>query len=133
MVLAAGASGLLIRRCHGLNVPERRCPRNAIAERPDNIGLANLDAAVQVRAIEARPLTAVVILHHISGSARVDTILVSIFAVVNHVLPAHSDGLDMCVSLCQRGRAGVEPEDGNDNQNDEGDEPLRAVVAVSHF
>ena len=127
VVLAAGASGLLIRRCHGLNVPERRCPRNAIAERPDNIGLANLDAAVQVRAIEARPLTAVVILHHISGSARVDTILVRAAIAaprLDRPLVTHGNNFRVLVALRQRGRAGVKPKNADKDNDEEEHEAL---------
>ena len=124
---AAGTGGFLRGWCDRLDVPEARGPRNAIAERPDNIGLADLDAAVQVRAIKARPLTAVVILHHISGSGRVYSVLVRAVIAAPRLyrsLVAHGNNFRVAIPLRQRGRAGVKPEDRNDSQDEEEHEAL---------
>ena len=133
---AAGADGFLICGRNAFDVPERRCPSYSVAIRFDLIDLPDHNATVDVRAIEARTLPAVVVFHYIRLPGCVDTILVSIFAVVHHVLPAYSDGLNVCVSLCCRSGAGAEPKkgDGNKDKEERKNLPLRRLlVAVSHF
>gem|GEM_PF-4331129 len=135
-VSAAGAGGLSVCLGDFCDVPERRCPRNAIAERPDNIGLANLDTAVQVRAIKARSLTAVVILDDISRPGCVDTILMSVVTLLYGFLAADDYGLRVGIPLSHRSGAGVEPKNSEENNDKEEHKALhsrRLLVAVSHF
>ena len=127
VVLAAGASGLSVCLGDFCDVPERRCPRYPVPVRLNDVSLTDLNLSIQVRAIKARSLTAVVILDHVSLPGRVDTIFVGAAIAaprLDGTLVTHSDGLHVLVSLRQRGRAGVEPEDGNDNQDEKEHEAL---------
>ena len=118
-VSAAGAGGLSVCLGDFCDVPERRYPRNAIAERPDNIGLANLDTAVQVRATKARTLRAVVILDYVCLSRRVYPVLMSVVTLLYGFLAADSYGLRVGIPLRHRSGAGVEPKNSEKNNDNE--------------
>ena len=83
-----------------MDVPERRCPSYSVAIRFDLIDLPDHNATIDVRAVESGALRSEVILHHISGSGRVDTILVSIFAALYGFLTAHGNTTSVWVFPC---------------------------------
>ena len=136
VVLSAGASGLLIRRCHGLNVPEGRGPGNTVAIRLDDVGLTDLNSTVQVCAIKARTFRTKEVLNRIGLTASVDTVLMPVLSSLHGFLAANSNGLGVDIPLRHRRGAGVKPENCDEDDNEEEHKALpfrRLLVAVSHF
>ena len=133
MTLSAGTSGFLRGWDDLSDVPEIRHPGDAVAIGLEDVGLTDLDAAVDVRTVKSHPVTTVVILDDISRPGRVDTIFVRAAIAaprLNRPLVAHGNNFRVGVALCHRSGTGVKSEDGNESQNDEEDEPLRVFVTI---
>ena len=124
---AAGASGLLICGRHFCDIPEVRGPWDAVAVRLDDVSLTDHNTAVEVCTVEPRSLGPKIVLHHLRGTRGIHSVLVGAAIAaprLDGTLVTHSDDLRVLVSLRQRGRTGVKPEDGNDDQYEKEHEAL---------
>ena len=130
---AAGAGRFLRGGRNRLDVPEARGPGYSVPVGPDDVGFTDLDAAVQVCATKARTLQAVVILHHISGSGCVYSVLMSVVTLLYGFLTADNYGLRVGIPLRHRSGAAPDAENSNDDNDDDQEEPLLVIVIVSHF
>ena len=124
---AAGAGGLSVCLGDFCDVPERRCPRYPVPVRLNDVSLTDLDLSIQVRAIKARSLTAVVILDHVSLPGRVYPVLVrAVIAAprLDRSFVADCDSLGMGVSLRHRSGTGVKPKNADKDNDEEEHEAL---------
>ena len=124
---AAGAGGLSVCLGDFCDVPERRCPRYPVPVRLNDVSLTDLDLSIQVRAVKPRSLGPVVIRHCVRLTRGIHSVLVGAAIAaprLDGTLVTHGNNFRVLVSLRQRGRTGVKPEDGNDDQYEKEHEAL---------
>ena len=102
---AAGADGLLICGRNAFDVPEGRGPGYPVPIGLDDVGLTDLDATIDICAIESRTATSVVVFYYVSGSRRVNAIFVVTSSFLYGLLAADCDDFGVSASLCHRSGA----------------------------